>query len=51
MASPTPPPLIKGGLGCMEANYRSFARHRPFKIIKTVTKRTPVQEQFMTNQH
>ena len=47
---PSPPPLIKGWFGHMEANYWSFAPHRPPKIIKMVTKRTPIQEQFMTNQ-
>ena len=47
---PSPPPLIKGWFDHMEANYWSFAPHRPPKIIKMVTKRKPIQKQFMTNQ-
>ena len=50
---PSRPPLIKGWFDHMEANYWSFASpppHKPPKIIKMVAKRTPIQEQFTTNQ-
>ena len=50
---PSPPPLIKGWFDHMEANYWSFAPpppHKPPQIIKMVTKRSPIQEQFTTNQ-
>ena len=47
---PSPPPLIKGWFDHMEANYWSFAPHRPPKIMQMVTKRTPIQERFMTNE-
>ena len=47
---PSPPLLIKGWFDYMEANYWSFVSHRLSKIIQMVIKRTPIQEQFVTNQ-
>ena len=47
---PSPPPLIKGWFDHMEAIHWSFPTHGPPRIIKMVTRLTPIQQQVMNNQ-
>ena len=46
MASPIPATAYQG----LEANYWSFGPFRPPQVIKMLTKRTQMREQFMSSQ-